>query len=100
MIFIFRGININRLYVLISVQSGTAEKVCARLRSSSGVVLADIIENPVDIIMVIEAADRCDLAKYIINALSPVENLIEGLQIMPTPNKKLKREVALACCCN
>jgi|WetSurMetagenome_2_1015567.scaffolds.fasta_scaffold76899_2 hypothetical protein len=72
----------SRVYVLINVKSGTAEKVVQSLQNQSGVLLADIVERPPDIIMVVQAANQERLLKLTLNALLSVENQIDSLQLL------------------
>lgn len=73
----------SRVYVLINVKEGMVERVVEKLQKETGVLLADIIERPPDIIMVVQALNQERLTKLTIRALAPVENYIEGLQILP-----------------
>jgi hypothetical protein len=72
----------SRVYVLINVKTGTAEKVVQSLQNQSGVLLADIVERPPDIIMVVQAVNQERLLKLTLNALLSVENQIDGLQLL------------------
>jgi len=54
------------------------------LRSKRGVLMADSLEGPPDLIMVVEASDKQKLAQLAINALATVETVTQGVQILPT----------------
>jgi len=90
----------SRVYVLINVKSGMAEKVARSLQKKSGVLLADIVESPPDIIMVVQAINNEILTKLTIKALVSVENLIEGLQLLPTLDRVFAYETSLIYCQN
>ncbi len=44
----------------------------------------DLVEGPPDIVLVIEAPDRQQLASVLMNALSSVQDVTEGLELFPT----------------
>jgi hypothetical protein len=46
--------------------------------------MADSLEGPPDLIMVVEASDKQKLAQLAINALATVETMTQGVQILPT----------------
>ena len=78
----------NRLYVLINVHPGKAEQVVRVLQNRTGVLFADILASPPDIIMVVQASDCKKLALHTLDALTPVENMIKELQLLPAIDKK------------
>jgi hypothetical protein len=49
-----------------------------------GVVVADPLEGPPDVMMVVEASDRQKLAELSIQAFASVEAMVEGMQLLPT----------------
>ena len=86
----------NRLYVLINVHSGTAERVVQSLQKRSGVLLADIVDNPPDIILVMQANNNQKLAELAMEALAPVEDMIKELQLLPALTRQYKLSTSLA----
>ena len=92
----------NRLYVLITVEDGTAETVARSLQNRPGVMLADVIENPPDIMLIVQANSNQRLAELTIGALEPVENLIKELKLLPTSRRQKQYAMAtpLAGCLN
>ncbi len=72
-----------RAYVLLSVVQGKTTRVVRMLRNRPGVVMADVIEGPPDIVMVIEAQGRRRLAQLTVEALSSVENMTGDMQLLP-----------------
>jgi hypothetical protein len=78
-----------RVYILLNVKDGTAEQVATELRKRTGVLMADITESPPDIILVLQSYDQSRLARLTIDALTPVENEIEGMQILPAMNDNI-----------
>ena len=78
--------NASRAYVLIDAAEGKAQQVFMTLREKPGIALVDYVEGPPDVIMVTEAAERQELADLIIQALTSVEDLIDGVQCLPVSN--------------
>jgi hypothetical protein len=77
----------NRVYLLLDVVNGMAEQVAQVLRESPGVSSAEIIEDPPDVIVVVEATKQQRLAKYTSDVLALVERLIEDLHLLPVRNR-------------
>ena len=75
-----------RAYILIDAVEGKVPEMVAALRASPGIVMADHIDGPPDIIMIIEAEDRLKLARLTINALNSIENLTDDIQCFPINN--------------
>jgi len=73
-----------RVYVLLDVVDGKSDEVAQALRGKPGVVIADLLEGPPDIIMVVEASERQKLIKLTMQALASVEAATEGLNLIPT----------------
>ena len=72
-----------KVYVLIDAVNGDTDQVVNILKNKQGVVTVDYVEGPPDVIMVMKAKDRQQLAKLTINALLSVEGLIEGVKCLP-----------------
>jgi len=72
-----------RAYVLLDIVDGKSEHVAQALQGKPGVVIAEQIEGPPDIIMVAEASDLQHLAKLTIQAITSVETMIHGLRLLP-----------------
>jgi hypothetical protein len=82
----------NRVYLLLDVVNGMAEQVAQVLRESPGVSSAEIIEDPPDVIVVVEATKQQRLAKYTSDVLALVERLIEDLHLLPVRNRLNDKE--------
>ena len=78
-----------RVYVLINVKKGMADRVLRSLQNRAGVLMVDIVERPPDIIMVVQAANQERLTRLTIEALLPLEYLIEGLQLLPSHDRTM-----------
>lgn len=72
-----------RVYVLLDVAQRELAEVVRTLRDRPGVIMVDIVEDPPDIVMVVEARQRRRLAKLTIEALSSIEAMTENLQLLP-----------------
>lgn len=73
-----------RVYLLLNVVNGKSEEVVRNLSGKAGVVAADPLEGPPDVMMVVEASDRRKLAELSIQAFASVEAMVEGMQLLPT----------------
>ena len=73
-----------RVYILLDIVDGKAEEAAQILQESPGVVMADALEGPPDVVVLIEAPKRERLAKWTIEALSSVETLTEQVRLLPT----------------
>lgn len=72
-----------RAYVLLDVRNGKSEEVTRVLRTMPGVVMADILEGPPDVIVVVEACEQKKLAERTITALASVETMTDGVRLLP-----------------
>ena len=74
----------DRAYILLDIVDGKAEQALEFLRKSPGVVMADALEGPPDVITVMEAPERQQLAKLTIQALAAVETITDQVSVLPT----------------
>lgn len=72
-----------KAYILLDIVDGKSEQVARVLRGKRGVLMADSLESPPDIIMVVQASDRQKLAELTVQALASVETFTEGLRLLP-----------------
>ena len=72
-----------RAYVLLEIKEGNSKQVAKVLRGKPGVVVADLLEGPPDVIMVVEALDSQKLAELTVRALAAVENMTENFCLLP-----------------
>jgi hypothetical protein len=68
---------------MLRTVDGEAEQVARTLRVKPGVVMADLVEGPPDVIMVVEASERRELAELTNWALASVETMTEGVRLLP-----------------
>lgn len=73
-----------RAYVLLDVPDSRSGDVAKVLRGRPGVVKTDLLEGPPDVIVVVEASNRQELAKLTMQVLASVETMTEHLQLLPT----------------
>ncbi|MFC1920045.1 Lrp/AsnC family transcriptional regulator [Chloroflexota bacterium] len=62
-------------YVLIQTEMGKAEAVSNALRGKPGVMAADVVTGPHDVIAVVQGSDSDSVAKTIINELQAVQGV-------------------------
>ena len=72
-----------RAYVLLRLAKGNPDRVAQTLRHKPGVLMADPLEGPPDVIVVVEAPERQRLADLTVQALSSVETMIENVRLLP-----------------
>jgi hypothetical protein len=72
-----------RTYVLLRTVDGDCERVLGALRGKQGVVSADPVEGPHDVILLIEATERQELAELTISALDSVNTMTEEVHLLP-----------------
>jgi hypothetical protein len=72
-----------RAYVLLCLAKGNPALVAQVLRQKPGVLMADPLEGPPDVIVVVEAPERQKLADLTVQALSSVEAMIENVRLLP-----------------
>ena len=48
-----------------------------------GVAEVDLVEGPPDVVLVVEASARQDLARYVVEAVGAVETMTEDLSLLP-----------------
>ncbi|MFP4642415.1 MAG: hypothetical protein ACLFPU_09620 [Dehalococcoidia bacterium] len=70
-------------YILMNVRHGRSGEVMSRLWGNPGIVALDHVEGPPDMVMVVKAKSRRDLARITVKALQSVEGLVEGIDCYP-----------------
>ena len=72
----------SRIYVLLSVTAGNVEYAARLFRNISGVTTVDTLEGNPNLLLMIEAKDRLQLADSLIQALSAPGDIIEDLDLL------------------
>jgi len=72
-----------RAYLLMDITEGKHREVIQSLESRPGVIMVDMLEGPPDVLVVVEAGTRQELAELTVDALSSVEDFMENMQLLP-----------------
>ena len=72
-----------KAYVLLDIADGEPEQAVQALRGKPGVVMADYLDGPPDVIAVVEAPERQELADLTVQALASVEAVIDNVWLLP-----------------
>ncbi len=75
-----------RAYILLDIREGKSVEAAEVLQSMRGMVIADPLEGPPGVVVVVEASDRQELAKLTNRALASIEASIDGLTLLPARN--------------
>lgn len=73
----------DKVYILLDIVDGNTERVVQVMRETPGVVRVEELEGPPDVILVMEASERQQLAKVTIQALALVGTMAERIQLLP-----------------
>jgi predicted dinucleotide-utilizing enzyme len=73
-----------RVYLLLDVVKDKADQVTENLQGRPGVVIADTLQGPPDVMIVVEASNRQSVAELAIQALASVETMTKGVRVLPT----------------
>ncbi len=76
--------SVARAYVLLRAVPGDRRDLVQTLRQQPGVVTVDMVEGPLDIVLVVQGTDRTRLARTLMKALASVETMFDGLELLPT----------------
>ena len=77
----------HRVYVLLDIADGKSEEVARSLWGRPGVIKADLLEGPPDLLLICEAFNRETLAKLTVEALAAVEQVTENVCLLPVRNQ-------------
>ncbi len=77
----------NKAYILLDIVDGKAEQVAQAIQGISGVVTADAVEGPPDVVIVMEAPDREQLADLVNHVLILAEPMTEHICLLPARDK-------------
>ncbi len=76
-----------RVYILLDIVEGKVEEVAEILRGNPGVKLIDVLEGRPNVVTMLQARSRSQLAELTNRTLALVEQVTEGLQVLPAANK-------------
>jgi predicted dinucleotide-utilizing enzyme len=74
----------NRIYLLLDVLKDKSDQVTENLQGRPGVVIADPLQGPPDVMIVVEASNRQSVAELAIQALVSVETMTKSVRMLPT----------------
>ncbi|MBI2830167.1 MAG: hypothetical protein HYX81_03315 [Chloroflexi bacterium] len=77
----------NRVYVVLDVIEGKAKQVARTLLQKSGVMVADVLDSPPGVMMIVEAGERKRLAELTVQAIASVNGMTEGLRLLPVQDE-------------
>lgn len=72
-----------RVYVLLNIKNGKSVQVAKTLQGKPGIMAANLVDGPPEIVMLVEASDRQKLAELTNHALASVEAMTEGIWLLP-----------------
>ena len=76
-----------RVYVLLDIQEGKGGQAAQTLCDQAGVIMAYVLQDLPEVLMVIEAQEQRGLAELTVKALASVESVTEGLQLLAARSK-------------
>jgi len=71
-----------KAYVLIQVEIGQAEKVSKALRNKPGILDADLVIGPHDVIAVLQGVDANAIARIVVNEIQAVKGVNRTITYM------------------
>ena len=86
---------VDKVYILLNTVEGKMEQVAQVLQGKPGVMIVDLLEsppvvmleNPPNVIMMVQAHERCKLAELTIQALASVETMTEEVHLLPVKDR-------------
>ena len=84
-----------KVYILFEAIEGKCAAVVHALRRMPGVIVAEEIEGPPDVVMIVEALNRQKLAELAMSAVASVENLATVCDLLPTRDSTVLNRVAI-----
>ncbi|MFC1957625.1 hypothetical protein ACFLX0_02290 [Chloroflexota bacterium] len=73
-----------KVYMLLSVSDGSSVQAIETLKGQTGVIIANILKGPPEIVLMIEASDKQQLAERTIRAMASVKSMTEYRRLLPT----------------
>jgi len=77
----------DKVYILLDIVDGKSEQIAQALQGSLGVVMADAVEGPPHVVIVMEAQNREQLAKLTVQAIALVETMTEHVCLLPVSER-------------
>ena len=76
-----------KVFVLLDIVAGQPEEVAQMLRGKPGVIITEVLEGPPDLIIVMEALKRQQLAKLTSQVLASVEAMTGNIYLLPVKDQ-------------
>jgi len=77
-----------RAYVLLDIVNTRVREAAGTLRNVRGVKAVDMLEGSPNLVMIVQARNRQQLAKVTNEALASVETMTENMQLLPVQNNE------------
>jgi hypothetical protein len=77
----------DRVFMLLDVKNGKSEQLISSIKDKAGIAIAEMLDGPPDVILMVEAPNRQELADKAIHAISLVENMIDNIRLLPALTK-------------
>ena len=85
-----------RAYLVLQTVDGKSQQVISELYAKPGVVAVDLLEGSPGLIVVVEAAKRQELVRFIMQALDSVELITEDLRFFITRESSMSSLARIA----
>ena len=77
----------HRVYILLDIVDSKSEEVAQSLWGRPGIIAADLLEGPPDLLVKCEAFNRQKLAELTVETLATVEQVTENVCLLPVRSK-------------
>jgi len=72
----------SRVYVLLSICDGKTRQAAQAVKGMPGITIADLLEGDPNLLLMVEAADRLELAGLLMPVLSVLDGITEDLRVL------------------
>lgn len=76
-----------KAYVLMDINNNKIKEATCTLRNMRGVRIVDVLEGSPNMVMVVQARNRQQLADLTNKAIASVESITQDIQLLPTLNE-------------
>jgi len=80
----------SKIYLLIDLVYKNGGQVCRGLCSKLGIMAVDVLEGHPDLLVCMEAPERQQAAKYLMDLLNSIDGMINDIQILPVQESTAK----------
>lgn len=75
-----------KAYVLLDIKNSKVQEAAYTLRNMRGVRIVDLLEGSPNMVVVVQARSRQQLADLTNKAIASVESITQDIQLLPTQN--------------